>query len=104
MRPRLLRPEACASTSRASQRAQAAAPAAYSRFCSRPQTKNMWSKARSCTRIRPGFFMWMGLMWKPGAPREAIAVVHVDGRVPPEVLDELRKVPAVEQAKAIRLF
>ncbi len=41
---------------------------------------------------------------KPGAPREAIAVVHVDGRVPPEVLDELRKVPAVEQAKAIRLF
>ena len=41
---------------------------------------------------------------KPGAPREAIAVVHVDGRVPPEVLSELRKVPAIEQAKAIRLF
>ena len=41
---------------------------------------------------------------KPGAPREAIAVVHVDGRVPPEVLAELRKVPAMEQAKAIRLF
>ena len=41
---------------------------------------------------------------KPGAPREAIAVVHVDGRVPPEVLKELRKIPAVEQAKAIRLF
>ena len=41
---------------------------------------------------------------KPGAPREAIAVVHVDGRVPPEVLAALRKVPAVEQAKAIRLF
>jgi len=41
---------------------------------------------------------------KPGAPREAIAVVHVDGRVPPEVLAELRKVPAIEQAKAIRLF
>jgi D-3-phosphoglycerate dehydrogenase len=41
---------------------------------------------------------------KPGAPREAIAVVHVDGKVPQEVLSELRKVPAVEQAKAIRLF
>ncbi|MGH9502435.1 MAG: phosphoglycerate dehydrogenase [Terriglobales bacterium] len=41
---------------------------------------------------------------KPGAPREAIAVVHVDGKVPPEVLAELRKVGAVEQAKAIRLF
>ena len=41
---------------------------------------------------------------KPNAPREAIAVVHVDGKVPPEVLAELRKVPAVEQAKAIRLF
>jgi D-3-phosphoglycerate dehydrogenase len=41
---------------------------------------------------------------KPGAPRQAIAVVHVDGKVPPLVLAELRKVPAVEQAKAIRLF
>jgi D-3-phosphoglycerate dehydrogenase len=41
---------------------------------------------------------------KPGAPREAIAVVHVDGRVSPEVLAELRKVPAIEQAKAIHLF
>ena len=41
---------------------------------------------------------------KPSAPRQAIAVVHVDGKVPPEVLAELRKVPAVEQAKAIRLF
>jgi D-3-phosphoglycerate dehydrogenase / 2-oxoglutarate reductase len=41
---------------------------------------------------------------KPGAPRQAIAVVHVDGKVPPEVVAELRKVPAVEQAKAIRLF
>jgi D-3-phosphoglycerate dehydrogenase len=40
----------------------------------------------------------------PGAPREADAVVHVDGKVSPEVLAELRKVPAVEQAKAIRLF
>jgi D-3-phosphoglycerate dehydrogenase len=41
---------------------------------------------------------------KPGVPRQAIAVVHVDGKVPSEVLAELRKVPAVEQAKAIRLF
>ncbi|HYM05012.1 MAG TPA: phosphoglycerate dehydrogenase [Terriglobales bacterium] len=41
---------------------------------------------------------------KPGVPRQAIAVVHVDGKVPQEVLAELRKVPAVEQAKAIRLF
>jgi D-3-phosphoglycerate dehydrogenase len=37
-------------------------------------------------------------------PREAIAVVHVDGRVPDTVLRELRKSPAVKQAKAIRLF
>jgi D-3-phosphoglycerate dehydrogenase / 2-oxoglutarate reductase len=41
---------------------------------------------------------------KPGVPRQAIAVVHVDGKVPPVVLAELRKVPAVEQARAIRLF
>lgn len=41
---------------------------------------------------------------KPGTPRQAIAVVHVDGKVPPQVLAELKKVPAVEQAKAIRLF
>jgi D-3-phosphoglycerate dehydrogenase / 2-oxoglutarate reductase len=39
-----------------------------------------------------------------GAPREAIAVVHVDGRVPDSVLEELRKSSAVKQAKAIRLF
>jgi D-3-phosphoglycerate dehydrogenase len=39
-----------------------------------------------------------------GKPREAIAVVHVDGRVPEPVLAELRKVPAIEQAKSIRLF
>jgi D-3-phosphoglycerate dehydrogenase len=37
-------------------------------------------------------------------PREAIAVVHVDGVVPEPVLAELRKVSAIEQAKAIRLF
>jgi D-3-phosphoglycerate dehydrogenase len=41
---------------------------------------------------------------RPGSPREAIAVVHVDGRVSEAVLTELRKIPAVEQAKAIRLF
>src|SRR5262249_34785931 len=39
-----------------------------------------------------------------GRSREAIAVVHVDGKTPDEVLAELRQVPAIEQAKAIRLF
>jgi len=33
-----------------------------------------------------------------------VAVVHIDGRVPEEVLMALRKIPAIEQAKAIRLF
>ncbi len=37
-------------------------------------------------------------------PQEAIAVVHVDGRVPDPVLAELKRIDAVEQAKAIRLF
>jgi len=37
-------------------------------------------------------------------PREAIAVVHVDGRVPEEVLQNLRKIPAVQRAQAVRLF
>ena len=37
-------------------------------------------------------------------PQEAVAVVHVDGRVPEPVLAELKKIDAVEQAKAIRLF
>jgi D-3-phosphoglycerate dehydrogenase len=41
---------------------------------------------------------------KPGTPRDAIAVVHVDGVVPEPVLAELRKVSAIEKAKAIRLF
>jgi D-3-phosphoglycerate dehydrogenase / 2-oxoglutarate reductase len=36
--------------------------------------------------------------------REAIAVVHVDGVVPEEVLAKLRKIPAVQTAKAVRLF
>src|SRR5207248_2062786 len=40
---------------------------------------------------------------KSSEPREAVAVVHVDGQVPDEVLTALRKVPAVKQAKAIRL-
>jgi D-3-phosphoglycerate dehydrogenase len=35
--------------------------------------------------------------------REAIAVVHVDARVPEAVLQQLRAVPAVQAAKAIRL-
>jgi D-3-phosphoglycerate dehydrogenase len=34
---------------------------------------------------------------------EAIAVVHIDARVPEEVLAELRKIPAMQSAKAIRL-
>jgi D-3-phosphoglycerate dehydrogenase / 2-oxoglutarate reductase len=37
-------------------------------------------------------------------PREAIAVVHVDGRVTEEVVARLRQIPAVKQAKAVRLF
>ncbi len=37
-------------------------------------------------------------------PREAIAVVHVDGRVPDDVLRKLEEIPAVRQAKAVRLF
>jgi D-3-phosphoglycerate dehydrogenase len=37
-------------------------------------------------------------------PREAIAVVHVDGRVPDGVLRNLEEIPAVQQAKAVRLF
>src|SRR5579884_836065 len=34
---------------------------------------------------------------------EAIAVVHVDTRVPEEVLEALREIPAMQSAKAIRL-
>ena len=37
-------------------------------------------------------------------PRQAIAVVHVDGQVPENVLTQLRRIPAVEQAKAVRLL
>src|SRR5579862_8596923 len=36
--------------------------------------------------------------------REAIAVVHIDGRVPEEVLRRLREIAAVQTAKAVRLF
>lgn len=40
---------------------------------------------------------------KPEQPLEAVAVVHVDSLVPEAVLAELRKIPAVQQAKSIRL-
>jgi D-3-phosphoglycerate dehydrogenase / 2-oxoglutarate reductase len=36
--------------------------------------------------------------------REAIAVVHVDGPVPDAVLKKLEQIPAVRQAKSVRLF
>lgn len=39
-----------------------------------------------------------------GVPGEAIAVVHIDDMVPEAVLGELKKIPAMQQAKAIRLF
>jgi D-3-phosphoglycerate dehydrogenase / 2-oxoglutarate reductase len=38
------------------------------------------------------------------ATREAIAVVHVDGHVSDNVLKKLKRIPAVQQAKAVRLF
>jgi len=38
-----------------------------------------------------------------GVPREAIAVVQVDGSVPDSVVSELCGIPAIQQAKAIRL-
>jgi D-3-phosphoglycerate dehydrogenase / 2-oxoglutarate reductase len=41
---------------------------------------------------------------KVSEPREAIAVVHIDGTVPDEVLVRLRGIEAVKQAKAVRLF
>ncbi len=37
-------------------------------------------------------------------PREAIAVVHIDGQVPEQVLRKLEAIPAVRQAKAVKLF
>ena len=41
---------------------------------------------------------------KESDSREAIAVVHVDGNVSDEVLKRLREIPAVQEAKAVRLF
>jgi D-3-phosphoglycerate dehydrogenase len=41
---------------------------------------------------------------EPADQREAIAVVHVDGQVPDEVVNKLRKISAVQKAKAVRLF
>src|SRR5207302_8776693 len=40
---------------------------------------------------------------QPGQPLEAIAVIQVDGNVPEAVVSELRGIPAIHQAKAIRL-
>jgi D-3-phosphoglycerate dehydrogenase / 2-oxoglutarate reductase len=39
-----------------------------------------------------------------GETREAIAVVHVDGPVPDDLLKKLEQISAVRQAKAVRLF
>ena len=40
---------------------------------------------------------------EPGTPGEAIAVVHIDEAAPEAALAELRKVPAMQQVKAITL-
>ncbi len=45
----------------------------------------------------------LGRRQHDGKQSEAIAVVHVDSRVPEAVLDELRKIEAVTLVKAIRL-
>ncbi len=45
----------------------------------------------------------LGRREKPGQTAEAIAVVHVDSRVPEAVLNELRQVEAVKVARAMRL-
>jgi D-3-phosphoglycerate dehydrogenase / 2-oxoglutarate reductase len=37
-------------------------------------------------------------------PREAIAVIHVDGPTPDAVLKKLEEIPAVREAKAVRLL
>ena len=39
-----------------------------------------------------------------GKTQEAVAVVHIDDRVPDAVLTELKTLPAIHQAKAITLF
>jgi D-3-phosphoglycerate dehydrogenase / 2-oxoglutarate reductase len=41
---------------------------------------------------------------KDSDPREAIAVVHIDGQVSQEAMKRLRGIPAVQQAKSVRLF
>jgi len=38
-----------------------------------------------------------------GKPAEAVAVVHIDGRVPERVLAELRKLPAVKYARSVEV-
>ena len=45
----------------------------------------------------------LGRREKPGKIAEAIAVVHVDSKVPETVLDKLRGVEAVKVAKAMEL-
>jgi D-3-phosphoglycerate dehydrogenase len=45
----------------------------------------------------------LGRRDRDGKTPQAIAVVQVDGRVPPLVLEELRQIEAVTVAKAIRL-
>ena len=45
----------------------------------------------------------LGRRERGAGAREAIAVVHVDGRVPEAVLEELRKIEAVRLARAMRL-
>jgi D-3-phosphoglycerate dehydrogenase / 2-oxoglutarate reductase len=45
----------------------------------------------------------LGRRERDAKAREAIAVVHVDGRVPEHVLEELRKIEAVLLARAVRL-
>jgi D-3-phosphoglycerate dehydrogenase len=45
----------------------------------------------------------LGRRERAGKQGEAIAVVHVDGRVPENVLEELRRIDAVLVARAIRL-
>ncbi len=59
-----------------------------------------WASTRSISRTSP----WDGGWETSNAPREAIAVVHVDGRVSDEVLKRLRGIPAVQTAKVVRLF
>ena len=54
--------------------------------------------------FKPSPYMILSFWADKARAHEIPAVVHVDGRVPDDVLKALRKVAAVEQAKAIRLF